>query len=157
MTIHSAAASDAPDDSAILFPDIELEAGGEKITVRELRFGEQLKHHALLVRLGEALKPTLSVAEDDALTIIMDALSREMETVMQLVAICTGKSPSFIESLSGSDGEGLLMAWWAANHAFFIRRLLRGSQTAAAVQNLLEADGEPSLPPLSGTVTDGVS
>ncbi|MDR1850240.1 MAG: hypothetical protein LBQ75_09380 [Zoogloeaceae bacterium] len=144
------------DDLAVLFPDVAVEIAGETLTMRELRFGEQLKYHAILARVADALKP--AAQSQDALNLILDALAEEHDAILTLVSVCCGKPVEWIQGLSSQDGERLLSEWWVANHGFFVRRVARATLAGAwAANHARAADGDASLPPLSGTDTTGAN
>lgn len=140
--------TEEPDDLAVLFPDVELEIGGENITVRELRFGEQLRYAPPLARVHEAVKgvfasPAMDVAE------IIDALAACQDDIAALVLAATGKDRAWLDALSGAEGEALLAAFWSANRGFFLRRLL--DYPAMRLAAATGVAGEPSSRPSSGT------
>jgi hypothetical protein len=119
-------------DLEVLAPERTVEAGGETLAVRELSFGEQLKHgqalSALSAALSAALLPgalagTLSPEEETARVTV--ALTGEWQSLLVLMAISCGRDAAWIEALAGEEGERLMLAWWGANSSFFIRRLAR--------------------------------
>lgn len=116
---------ETPDDLDILAPEREIEIGGEKVTVREITFGEQLKHGAALKLLADTLLPALKSDNEDILTAVMDALAAHYAATIPLFSLSIGKSAEWIEALKGEDGEALAMTWWSVNRGFFTRRLVR--------------------------------
>lgn len=145
----SAANATPADDLDVLAPDRQIVVGGETLTVRELRFGEQLAHHATLAALADALRPAVESPGADGLTVILDALARHADGIMPIVALSCGKSTEWVSALSGEEGEALLAAFWTANRGFFMRRLLR----AAIMQQAFAAAGRTSSPSSSGMDT----
>jgi len=107
-----AATPKKPDDLAVLFPDVEIEvrlADGsrEKVTVRELRFGEYIKYAAELARVQAAVKGAFARPDPD-LGVIIDALAACQEDMVTLALAATGKDREWLDSLSSADGEALL-------------------------------------------------
>jgi hypothetical protein len=105
------------DDLSILVLDVVIAIDGDKITVRELTFGEQIRHAGALSIVTAALKSCLS-GEDDPFR-LLDALSAHEKEIFELVSAAAGKPVGWIEALGGEVGERLLLAFWEANKAFF--------------------------------------
>ncbi|MNZ69191.1 hypothetical protein D3C78_874830 [compost metagenome] len=121
------ASADVANELEILFPDREILVAGQTVTVRELRFAEQLKHHHLLAPLSAALEasePT-ELAGLDSVNRIYDLLAAHEEPVVALVAISVGRDEAWVRALPAADGENLLLTWWGVNSGFFIRRVWR--------------------------------
>ncbi|MDR1063249.1 MAG: hypothetical protein LBL48_04845 [Azoarcus sp.] len=137
------------DDLAILNPDVTLTLAGEEIVVRELRFGEQLKHGQALSEFANALRPLLSAPEDED-NAVLDLLSRHWRQMSPIVAQSVGRDTAFVESLKADEGEALMLAWWRVNHGFFLRRFLR---RFVALRGKNPEAGAGSSPPSSGTDT----
>lgn len=116
------------DDLEILNPDFELSIDGEKITVKEFRFFEGLALRAqaqpffddLYALLGQPGGPPPSFDDFE-----VGLLAKHESLVKAMVAISTGKSVEWIESLGDEDGEALMLTWWQVNSGFFIRRVMR--------------------------------
>jgi hypothetical protein len=111
-------------DIDILAPDLEIEIKNEKVVVRELTFGEQLRHAQALADITEALRGLMKPGSVDDLGGVVDALEARGDSLTQLMAVSTGKDAAWIASLSGEAGETLMLTWWRANQHFFIRRLV---------------------------------
>ena len=131
----------AENDLPILFPDCPITLSGQTLTVRELRFGEQLLHHAQLKPVADAfiaLAPRLTT--DEVLNHVLDLLAEHIEPVMSLVAVSCSpvdampaqieETRYWITQLPSHEGEALFIAWWTVNKGFFVRRLLRPLQVA---------------------------
>lgn len=142
------------DDLSILFPDRTIRIAGQSVTVRELRFTEQLKHHHLLAPLAaalEAAEPT-ALAGPDSVNRIYDLLASHEEQVVALVAICCDRDETWVRNPpTPADGENLLLTWWGVNSGFFIRRVWRPKLVALASRQA----GDASLPPSSAPDTTG--
>lgn len=138
-------------DLDVLFPDRDIEIAGETVTVRELRFEEQIQHHALLNRVTEDLAaiPLDALESGEGVNLLLDAIFRNWESLRPLVALSVGRGEDWVRNLSGQDGETLVLVWWAANQGFFIRRLLR----PAIAQQAARPAGARSSPPSSSTDT----
>lgn len=143
------------DELDILAPDKQIVISGETLVVRELRFGEQIAHHAILSTLAEALRPAISGEEKmrsaDELTLILDALTEHAEALTTMIAISVGKSREWVADLTGDEGEALTLVWWSVNQGFFIRRLLRPLVLQEARARL--SAGDASSPSSSATDT----
>lgn len=148
LAAETAGAAEGADDLAVLVPDVTIEIGGEKITVRELRFGEQIRHAGALATVVAALKAGLRDGDGPAL--LIDALTACEKDLFALLGAATGQAAEWIEALAGADGEALLLAFWEANKPFFTRRLI--VYPAVATLAVARAGGASS-PPSSGTAT----
>lgn len=131
----------AENDLPILFPDQPITLSGKTLTVRELRFGEQLLHHAQLKPVADAfiaLAPLLTT--DEVLNHVLDLLAAQRDHVLILVAVSCSPEDAptehidelsqWIGRLPPHEGEDLLLVWWTVNKGFFVRRLLRPLQVA---------------------------
>jgi hypothetical protein len=144
-------------DLEILAPDREMMVDDEKITVRELAFGDQLAQAARLSAVADAIKPLLAAGDlrtDQAL----DALSKVAEDIVALIAVSTGKTAEWVRSRSGGTGEQLMLLWWQVNQHFFIRRLVLYPllDEQARKQAAISPGGASSLP-LSATATNAAN
>lgn len=141
-------------DLEVLFPDREVTLAGKTFTMKELRFAQQLQYHHLLQPIIKGFDQVdLDASIEDSANNVLDILSLEYESVIQLMAICSGQSVSWIKSLPSAEGEELLLFWWAVNSRFFIRRQLRKAQLKVQLAN--QTIGETSSPPLSKQDTTG--
>jgi hypothetical protein len=146
---EQAGPADAPaDDLSVLVPDVAIEIGGEKLTVRELRFGEQIRHAGALRAIAAAIEDDLRESADPVR--LLDALAARGQDFLMLAGLACGKPAAWIEALSGEDGEALSIAFWQANQGFFLRRLV--VYPAAAAMAAAQA-GLASSPPSSATAT----
>ncbi len=135
-------------DLEILFPDREFVLAGEKLTMRELTFKQQLNYHHLLEPLYKNFDVLLSDdLGDNETNTTLDFLFQYPENTVNLMAICLNKPVEWIEQLSSEDAEILALYWWAMNKGFFIRRAWRRTQTKI-IKATAQA-GEESLQPLS--------
>jgi|GEM_PF-2610284 len=147
------------DDLAVLFPDVEIEvrlADGsrEKVTVRELRFGEYIKYAAELARVLVAIR--VAFGKDVDYGVIIDALASCQEDVVTLALAATGKDRAWFDALPAEQGEVLLIAFWQANKGFFLRRLL-GYPALQLKAHAGELAGAASSPPLPDAATGQAS
>lgn len=129
----------------VLFPDREIRVAGQTVTVRELRFAEQLRHHHRLAPLAAALaeaEPT-ELGGLDSVNRIYDLLAAHEEQVIALVAVCCDRDEEWVRELPAADGENLLLTWWGVNNGFFIRRVWRPKM----VEQARRQAGAASSPP----------
>lgn len=145
----------APDTSLeVMFPDRQLTVGGIEVTVRELTFGEQLRHNHLLAPLADALSAIApqQLEGPDSVNFIFDALALYADALRELVAISCGQSVAWVDALSPGDGEALILSWWMVNSGFFVRRLWRPRLLAMA-QGRSQPAGDESSPTSSAPGT----
>jgi len=119
----------------------------ETVTMREMRFGEQARHGAALARLATVFSANSGMKPEEAENLLLDAMAEVIEPLSVLVALCCGKTPEWYMNLPGMEGEAVTLAWWGANHGFFLRRLMRPVAVA------MRQRGAQSSPPLSETGT----
>ena len=143
------------DDLAVLFPDHQITIDGQALTVRELRFEEQLTHQHLLRPVADAFSAMTpeQFADPDSVNAVLDLLAAHWASVRQLVALSCGQPVEWIGTLRPQDGEALLLTWWAANQGFFVRRLLR----PVLVRQAIGRAGAASSPASSQPGTTGAS
>ena len=158
------------DELSVLFPDQDVtvrdpDTGAEvSLTVREFRFREGLEATALarpLLRALAALVPSGSGGADaeegpDALA-VDGALAAHAALWLELAARACDRDADWLARLSDADGRALSETMWAANGAFFLRRVV--AQVAARAKreaaSPLPSAGcsTPSFAPGTGAVT----
>ena len=137
----------------VLFPDQEILLAGEMIVVRELRLGEEMRHHAALSAIADAFAvfaEDKNMLDDQAINYIIDFLGQNWAQVAPVLSASCGKPVEWIESLSSKDGATLLMTWWNVSKDFFVRRLLLPMMVKQA-----KLRGDVSSLSSSGTDTTG--
>ena len=144
----------------MLFPDRDVtvrdpDSGAElSLTVREFRFREGLEATAtarpLLAALADLVPEGADGAEaagegPDALA-IEATLAAHTPLWLELAARACGRDADWLGRLSDADGRALSEAMWAANGAFFLRRVV--AQVAARGKG-----GKAGLSPSAGCST----
>lgn len=155
---HPKARTQEVNNLDILFPDKTVTIADKTLTIRELRFGEQLQYTHLLQPITKRFEQVdLNSNPEDEANNVLDILAFEYENVMQLMAICTRQSIQWIKSLTPEQGEDLMLYWWAINSRFFIRRLMRKGiiRATQAAAKITKETGETFSPPLSEQATTG--
>lgn len=112
------------DDLDVLSPDIELELAGRTVTVREYRFIGGLRARAKAKPLIDDLEKfvangnAVEAGVEDYVELLAthDALVREL-----MLDSIDGADADFIDGLSETDGEALLLTWWGVCGRFFVR------------------------------------
>lgn len=139
----------ADDDLEVLAPEQTVTVAGEPVTVRELTFGETLRHAREVGALTTALRDVFRPGVDRAAQVaLIDAtMTRHPDAVLALVAAATGREPAWIEALPSAEGELLVWAWWQVHLGFFVRRL------APAVLHQQAGASAGSSPPSPATGT----
>lgn len=132
------------DDLSILHPDLTLTIAGRTITLREYRFDDtlriRLEAKAMIADLQDAMTPANGeelhmplISED-----VLDVLAKHRETLRKLIAESIGDSDTaWVDSLSGEDGETLLMGWYGVCGPFFVRAVARRIGQALVVRDAL--------------------
>ncbi len=122
------------DDADILFPDATLTVAGEDITVRELTFAQGLKLGGIARPLIDSMADLFAADDEPAYSNLAEVFAEHDGIVMQLLSAATGKDEAWLQQLSDSDGQALLMTLWSVNQDFFIRRLVTRSMEKAQQQ-----------------------
>lgn len=122
------------DDLEILYPDQEIELGGERLVVREFRYREGLEAVALARPLFAGLRALIDSKPGEVAPEDLDALIGEhREMWLTLVAKSCGRDLEWVAALPDGQAMALQMAFWGANSGFFTRRLLFGAAVAAGL------------------------
>ncbi|MDE0392822.1 MAG: hypothetical protein OXI57_12225 [Rhodospirillales bacterium] len=139
--LHHPSAADH--ELSVLFPDRDVTVwdpdtgDAVSLTVREFCFREGLEATALARPLLQALAALVPIGEGgleageegpDALA-IEGALAAHAALWLELAARACGRDADWLARLSDADGRALSEAMWAANGAFFLRRVV--AQVAA--------------------------
>jgi len=120
------------DDLSVLFPDREATVtdpdtgAAVTLTVREFRFREGLEATALarpLIAALAGLVPDLAESEGPDALAVEGALAANAALWLELAARACGRDVAWLARLSDADGRALSEAMWAANGAFFLRRV----------------------------------
>ncbi len=122
------------DDAEILHPDLDLEMAGRSVTVREFRFKDGMEIGPLIVALVKDLDGAVGDGSD--LSGLFDTLYAHPDVLRHLLLKSTGQDTEWLDSLSGQEGDQLLMAFWSVNGPFFVRRLLFRRQAAKSSRPL---------------------
>jgi Family of unknown function (DUF6631) len=130
----------------ILHPDQEIELAGEKITVREFRFGESLKLTPKVQPMIAAMSDSLTDKDAASETLVVMA-GDYSDLFLELIEVSTGKSREWIEALTDADGMTLLSAFWQVNRPFFMRRLLLHSTARMVAERSPSANSTPDSSP----------
>jgi hypothetical protein len=139
------AAAPENDDLAILAPGHPMAIAGEKITIREFTFREQLDNREPLGTLLDALRPC---AGSNDIGGIVDALLSVHTELLALVALAIDRPVAWLENLPAHQGERIIIEWWITNRHFFINRLAVWPELSAVTE---QTAGAASSPPSSGT------
>lgn len=117
---------DKTNDLAVLLPDREVTVAGETLTVREIRFGERVRHAAQVEALLTAMWAAIRDAEGQEITgALLDAVfASQSEAFATLMAVSVGKPREWLDTLSDADGSLLMYEFWGVNSRFFMRQLV---------------------------------
>jgi hypothetical protein len=122
------------DDLEILYPDQEIELGGERVVVREFRYREGLEAVAIGRPLFAGLRALIDSAPGEVSPEDLDALiGAHRDLWLTLVAKSCGRELEWVAALPDAQAMTLQMAFWGANSGFFTRRLLFGAAVAAGL------------------------
>ena len=124
----------------MLFPDRDVtvrdpDSGAElSLTVREFRFREGLEATAtarpLLAALADLVPEGAEAAGEGPDALAIEAtLAAHAPLWLELAARACGRDADWLGRLGDADGRALSEAMWAANGAFFLRRVV--AQVAA--------------------------
>lgn len=133
-------------EEAILFPNADLDIGGETVTVREFGFMESMKLEPIAYPLIQALADIgadwASVSHREVMQVIAD----HDLAYAKLIAASVDRPLDWVQGLSDKEGMALSTAFWRVNNGFFVRRLLTLMLPQLARQAAKESAGAASLP-----------
>jgi len=112
------------EEAEIIDPDIDIEIGGETVTVREIGFLEGLRLAATARPLLDDLAEQYEGDAEVGLDRLSETFGRHPEILLDLLTASCGLPRERIEQLGDRDGQLLLMTFWRVNSAFFVQRLL---------------------------------
>lgn len=149
MTPTPNSTKDGQDDLAILYPERHATIAGVAVVMREYGFVESLQLHKAIAALTAAMTDVALAGKFTDLESMRGVFGQCVDQVMQLTAIACDQPESWVRSLTGGDGESLLLLWWSVNAPFFLQRVLM----AVRDQKAREAAGVMFSAPLSPTDT----
>lgn len=122
----------APSELDILQPNRTLPIGGREVTVRELGFFESLSLSPQVSALVGALVEKTGGADLD-LALLYSVCAAQPEATLALLARASDQPIEWVRSLTASQGDLLIVTFWAVNADFFLQRVLsaRAMQTQA--------------------------
>lgn len=127
-----------PDELQVLAPHRTVLIKQQHITVRELGFFESLQ---LQVPIAALVGRLASLAQHDTGRVDLSQLyavcGDDPEATLDLVAHACDQPKEWVQTLSASEGDLLLMTFWAVNADFFLQRVL----------SLIELQRHASPPP----------
>lgn len=115
---------DGADDLEVISPDVELELGGRKVTVREYRFRSGFHAVAKAKPLIDDLEKFVADgdAADAGVQDYVELLAKHDALVLDLMLDSVdGADADFIDGLSKADGDALLLTWWGVCGRFFVQ------------------------------------
>lgn len=114
----------AGDELEILHPERELKIADETITVREFSFVDGLTVEAFAAPLVRAIDAAIRTEDDlGDLSKLAEVFGAHGEQIIALLTHATGRDDAWVRGLGDSDGQTLLLTFWAVNARFFMRRL----------------------------------
>lgn len=124
MEKHSEPGNKAAREGGILFPDADLDIGGETVTVKEFTFAQTLKLERIAKPIIDDLAKFGDQWEGLNYTDVAMVFADHDEAFMTMMALSIGKPVEWIANLGGNDGNALAMTFWSVNSSFFVQRLL---------------------------------
>lgn len=119
-------------DADILHPDRVLTIGDKEVTVKELRFRDELDLGQSLVTIIAEIAGVIKDEHD--LSGFCDAFYKHPAEYEAVLLKCTGEDSEWLDGLSAEDGHVLLMEVVGVNAKVFKERLGMRSAMAAAAQ-----------------------
>lgn len=114
---------------ATLIPDGVVNLSADRVTVRPYGFMEGMQMDVLCGPLITDLQALFVDRDEDAGDFSMAELSavlgRHRDMVSEMIAAAVDRPLEWVRSLDDSDGQLLLLTWWAVNKDFFVRRLVQ--------------------------------
>lgn len=145
-----AAQAEGAGDLEILHPERVLEIAGVKVTMREYGFVEGMR---LAGTAAPVVHDLASIGGADLeggmlqYARLQAVFSQHVDAVTAMVAQACDQSVAWVQGLDDADGQALLLAWWAANGPFFVRRVLLELQMRLAGMASAGASSMPPSPP----------
>lgn len=135
--------SEEENELEVLDPDVVLDIDGERVVVREFRYGEGMR---LMPRLQPILEILRSLCNGDRdpedLSVYDEIVQQHGELMLELVAAACDRTLEWVEALPDNEGYRLQTAFWRANAGFFMRRLFLTSPKARAAAAAMQ--GRPA-------------
>lgn len=133
-------------EEEILFPNADLEIGGETVTVREFGFVESMKLEPIAYPIIQALADIGEEWDTVGHTEVMRVIADHDEAYARLIAASVNRPLEWVQRLSDKDGMTLSTAFWKVNNGFFVRRLLTLMLPKLVQRAKREQAGAASLP-----------
>lgn len=116
---------DYAQDLSILFPDQSLLIGGKTVKLKEYAFVEWLTlrqtYAPFIAKFTELMTASDDVLVDDVLEFFED----EFADLKGLILASIGETAKFLDGLSLTEMESLMLGWWQVNKHFFMKSVVR--------------------------------
>lgn len=141
-----------PSDLDILFPERRQTIAGVAVTMREISFAESMQHATPIAALCAAMGDIAIEAKLQDLDSLRIVFGAHADELMQIIATCCDQPLAWVQGLTATAGEQLLLLWWGVNADFFLQRVLLNLRLRA--MRMLDARaGQTSSPPSSAPDT----
>ena len=103
-----------------LFPEEEVELGGEKFNISPFTFGQ-------IPKVVKRLKNVAGVLDQEdfgSITSMMELLIQGGDDIIELVALVLKKDKEWVEELNQEDAIKAISIIITSNHDFFVKRIL---------------------------------
>ncbi|OBS10785.1 DUF6631 family protein [Acidihalobacter prosperus] len=143
MTDKTQETQASDNEAEILFPDRQIEIGGEIVTVREFGFKEGMRLAPIAQPIIDSMGAEVEKEAGPSMQALNDALYAHPDQMVQLMAAACDRPVEWIDALSDSDGLDLLWLFWGVNARFFTRRLVLRQAFRKAEQQTAGAGSTP--------------
>lgn len=110
---------------SILFPNQSLLIGGKTVKIKEYAFVEWLNlrqtYAPFIAKFTELMIASDDVLVDDVLEFFED----EFAELKGLILASIDESAEFLDGLSLTEMESLMLGWWQVNKHFFMKSVVR--------------------------------
>jgi hypothetical protein len=147
--------SEKSSDLEILFPGMDVKAGGETVTVKPFKFGQLAKAVKLLRPITDAVRDTgiagmngsgFVLAADWPLR-LPELMADGGEPLLEFVAFAVAKPREWLDTLDADEGVELTKTVFEVNSSFFVSRIAPKLGLAVQVSPETSAEtGAPSSP-----------
>lgn len=124
----------AAEQVEVLAPDLSITIAGREITMREPSWLEAIELEARLAPVIEDLRKMTDGADADADVFLQATLQITLthtELLLDVIARLAGVTREWMETLSDTEGQTLMLLFWKVNAHFFGRRLGLARRLAA--------------------------
>lgn len=116
---------DYAQDLSILFPNQSLLLGGKTVKLKEYAFVEWLSLRQTYAPFIAKFTTLMTASDDVLVDDVLEFFENEFDELKGLILASIDETADFLDGLTLTEMESLMLAWWQVNKHFFMKSVVR--------------------------------